>query len=134
MTVNEIVESYATMDADGNVTGFDFEAFDSLVSELVSKRSEIRKSNKEAEKAKAEEAKKANEEIGKDYYTSLKEGDVFQYKTSDGTVVTAKKITPKAGGKSAACEVIEGITITKSAKRYPKFYQVIIPEDYAMVA
>ena len=134
MTMNEIVSSFATMDADGNVSGFDFEAFDALVSELTAKRSEIRKSNKEAEKAKAKEVKEANADAGKDYYTSLNEGDVFQYKTSDGTVVTAKKITPKAGGKSAACEVIEGITITKSAKRYPKFYQVIVPEDYAMVA
>ena len=134
MTVNEIVSSFTTMDADGNVNGFDFEAFDALVSNLVTKRSEIRKSNKEAIKEKANEAKEANAEIGKSYYDNLNEGDVFQYQKSDGTVVTAKKITPKAGGKSAACEVIEGITITKSAKRYPKFYQVIVPEDYAMVA
>ena len=122
MTMNEIVSSFATMDDEGNVTGFNFEEFDALVSELVTKRSEIRKSNKEAEKAKANEAKEAN-------YDSLKDGEMFQYKTSDGTVVTAKKITPKAGGKSAACEVIEGIKITKSAKRYPKFYQVIVPEE-----
>ena len=131
MTVNEIVSSFTTMDADGNVNGFDFEAFDSLVTELVSKRSEIRKTNKEAMKEKAKEEKEANADIGKEYYESLNEGEVFQYKTSDGTVVTAKKITPKAGGKSAACEVIEGIAITKTAKRYPKFYQVIVPEEMA---
>ena len=129
MTMNEIVSSFATMDDEGNVTGFNFEEFDALVSELVTKRSEIRKSNKEAEKAKANEAKEANADVGKKYYDSLKDGEMFQYKTSDGTVVTAKKITPKAGGKSAACEVIEGIKITKSAKRYPKFYQVIVPEE-----
>ena len=129
MTMNEVVNAFAVKNENDEVVSFDFASFDALVSELVTKRSEIRKSNKEAEKAKANEAKEANADVGKKYYDSLKDGEMFQYKTSDGTVVTAKKITPKAGGKSAACEVIEGIKITKSAKRYPKFYQVIVPEE-----
>ena len=129
MTMNEIVSSFATMDDEGNVTGFNFEEFDALVSELVTKRSEIRKSNKEAIKEQNLAEREEMADAGKKYYDSLKEGDEFSYKNSKGDVIVAKKITPKAGGKSAACEVIEGIKITKSAKRYPKFYQVIVPEE-----
>ena len=61
----------------------------------------------------------------------MKEGDEFSYKNSKGDVIVAKKITPKAGGKSAACEVVSGIEIAegKTRKRYPKFYQIVLPAD-----
>jgi len=80
-------------------------------------------------KAKQIEVKAVN---GKKYYDNLNTGAVFKYITSDGTVVTAKKFTPSYAeyGKLynfAACEVIDGIEIKKSTKRYPRFYQLVIP-------
>ena len=78
----------------------------------------------------AKETKKA--EDGKKYYDSLNTGDEFKYVASDGTVVTARKSNYLShNGLSAACEVIDGIEIKKSAKRYPKFYQVIVPSTAA---
>ena len=129
MTMNEVVNAFAVKNENDEVVSFDFASFDALVSELVTKRSEIRKSNKEAIKEQNLAEREEMADAGKKYYDSLKEGDEFSYKNSKGDVIVAKKITPKAGGKSAACEVIEGIKITKSAKRYPKFYQVIVPEE-----
>ena len=80
-------------------------------------------------KAEKEAANEALAKVGKAYYDKLAEGDVFTYKTADGTVVTARKIATKSGsGNSAACEVISGIETGKSNKRYPKFYQVVIAE------
>lgn len=129
MTMNEVVNAFAVKNENDEVISFDFASFDELVSELVTKRSEIRKSNKEAIKEQNIAEREELASAGKEYYDSLKEGAEFSYKNSKGDVIVAKKITPKAGGKSAACEVIEGIKITKSAKRYPKFYQVIVPEE-----
>jgi hypothetical protein len=74
----------------------------------------------------AKETKKA--EIGKKYYDSLNTGDEFKYVTSDGTVVTARKSNYLShNGLNAACEVIDGIEIKKSTKRFPKFSQLVIP-------
>ena len=129
MTMNEVVNAFAVKNENDEVVSFDFASFDALVSELVSKRSEIRKSNKEAIKEQnlAEREELAKE--GEEYYKSLNEGDEFSYKNSKGDVIVAKKITPKAGGKSAACEVVSGIDIAegKTRKRYPKFYQIVLP-------
>ena len=128
MNAQSVVSSFATLDEQGKVIGFNFAEFDKVVSELVTERAKIRKENKEVIKAQ----KKADNEVlsaeGKKIYDALKVGEEFDYKTADGTVVHAKKIETKSGaGKSAACEVISGIEIAdgKSAKRYPKFYQLV---------
>ena len=128
MTKEQVIEAFTVMGEDGSITDFNFEDFDQLVKDLVTVRKNMRAEAKESKKAKQAEENESKAEAGKAYYDSLKEGDEFQYETSDGTVVTARKIITKSGmGKTAACEVIAGIEITKSAKRYPKFYQVIIP-------
>ena len=130
MNAKEVIGAFATTDAEGNVNGFNFADFDELVSTLVTERAKIRKDNKESIRAEKEAANEAIAEVGKAYYNKLAEGAEFQYKTADGTIVTAKKIKTKSGsGASAACEVISGIEVGKSNKRYPKFYQVIIPAD-----
>lgn len=135
MTTQEIISAFATLDENGNVASFNFADFDNLVSELVTERAKIRKDNKEAIKAEKEANDKALDEVGKKYYDSLNEGDEFDYKTADGTVVHARKIKTKSGsGNSAACEVISGIECAKSNKRYPKFHQVIIPTASEEVA
>ena len=132
MTKEEIIASFATVDENGNVTDFNFDDFDQLVKDLVEARKNMRAEAKEAKKAKQAEENENKAEVGKKYYDSLQVGDEFKYVASDGTVVTARKITTKSNsGLSAACEVVAGIEIKKSAKRYPKFYQLVVPTTAA---
>jgi hypothetical protein len=128
MNAQSVVSSFATLDEQGKVIGFNFAEFDKVVSELVTERAKIRKENKEVIKAQKKADNEALSVEGKKIYDALKVGDEFDYKTADGTVVHARKIETKSkAGLSAACEVISGIEIAdgKSAKRYPKFYQLV---------
>ena len=127
MNAQNVISSFATLNENNEVVSFNFADFDNLVSELVTERAKIRKENKEAIKAEKEASNAVLAEDGKKYFDSLKVGDEFDYKTADGTIVHARKIETKSGAyNSAACEVISGIEITKSANRYPKFYQVVV--------
>jgi len=128
MNVQDVILAFTTRNDDGEVTNFDFTAFDELVSALVTERKNIREQNKKEIKAQKEAAKENDAEAGKAYYNALKEGATFQYKTADGTVVEARKIKTKSGtGSTAACELIYPPAGAKTAKRYPKFYQVVVP-------
>ena len=128
MTKEDVISAFATVDENGNITDFNFDDFDQLVKDLVEARKNMRADAKEAKKAKKAEENEAKAEEGKKYYDSLSTGDEFKYIASDGTVVTARKITTKSNsGLSAACEVVAGLEIKKSAKRYPKFYQLVVP-------
>lgn len=137
MNAQDVISSFATLNENGEVASFNFAEFDKLVSELVTERAKIRKENKEVIKAQKEADNAVLAESGKAFYDGLAEGDVFTYKTADGTEVVARKIKTKSGsGNSAACEVISGLTIAegKSAKRYPKFYQIVVPQAESAVA
>ena len=132
MTKEDVISAFATVDENGNITDFNFDDFDQLVKDLVEARKNMRADAKEAKKAKKAEENEAKAEEGKKYYDSLSTGDEFKYIASDGTVVTARKITTKSNsGLSAACEVVAGLEIKKSAKRYPKFYQLVVPTTAA---
>lgn len=127
MNAQNVISSFATLNENNEVVSFNFADFDKLVSELVTERTKIRKENKEAIKAEKEAKNEELAKDGKEFYLALKVGDEFTYKTADGTEVLARKIETKSGVyNSAACEVISGIEIGKSNKRYPKFYQVVI--------
>jgi len=127
MNAQNVISSFATLNDANEVVSFNFADFDKLVSELVTERAKIRKENKEAIKAEKEAKNEELAKDGKEFYLGLKVGDTFTYKTADGTEVLARKIETKSGVyNSAACEVISGIEIGKSNKRYPKFYQVVI--------
>lgn len=137
MNAQDVISAFATLNENGEVASFNFADFDKLVSELVSERAKIRKDNKEMIKAQKEADNAVLAESGKAFYDGLAEGDTFTYKTADGTEVVARKIKTKSGsGNSAACEVISGLTIAegKSAKRYPKFYQIVVPQAESAVA
>ena len=137
MNAQEIIAGFATLNENGEVASFNFAEFDKLVSELVTERAKIRKENQEEIKAKKEADNAVLAESGKAFYDGLAEGDTFTYKTADGTEVIARKIKTKSGsGNSAACEVISGLVIAegKSNKRYPKFYQIIVPQAESAVA
>ena len=137
MNAQDVISAFATLNENGEVVSFNFAEFDKLVSELVTERAKIRKENKEAIKAQKEADNAVLAESGKAFYDGLAEGDTFTYKTADGTEVVARKIKTKSGsGNSAACEVISGLTIAegKSAKRYPKFYQIVVPQAESAVA
>jgi len=128
MTTQEIVSAFATTNENGEVTSFDFDSFNALVDELVETRKQLKKEAKEAEKARIESEREVLAETGKKYYDSLAEGDEFEYKNSEGTVLKARKIKTKSNtGTTAACELLE--FTTKTGKRYPKFYQVIVPAN-----
>ena len=137
MNAQSIIAGFATLNENGEVVSFNFADFDKLVSELVTERAKIRKENKEAIKAQKEADNAVLAESGKAFYDGLAEGDTFTYKTADGTEVVARKIKTKSGsGNSAACEVISGLVIAegKSNKRYPKFYQIVLPVAESAVA
>ena len=120
-----VIEALSTKDAEGKVVAFDLEALDSTIAELRSARKEIAANNKEAAKAEKTAANAELAKAGKAYYDSLAVGDLFTYKTADGTILEARKIETKSNsGKRASCELVE--CSTKSAKRYPEFYQVIV--------
>lgn len=129
MNKQSIISAFTTTNEAGEVVGFNFAEFDSLVSDLVSERATLRKTNKEAIKAQREAQNEAQAVEGKRYYDSLPEGAVFFYRTADGTLVTARKIKTKSGsGNSAACEVIDGLKIEagKTTRRYPKFHTIVL--------
>jgi len=135
LTVKEIVQSFSTFDENGTPLTFDFDAFDKVVTDLVSERATMRADAK----TKAKEAKKAeNAELGKvakEYYDSLNEGDTFSYKDASGKIWEAKKITTKSGSdKRASCELINPPAGAKSTKRYPEFHQVVVPVAEEAVA
>ena len=137
MNAQDVISAFATLNENGEVASFNFAEFDKLVSELVTERAKIRKDNKQMIKAQKEADNAVLAESGKAFYDGLAEGDTFTYKTADGTEVVARKIKTKSGsGNSAACEVISGLTIAegKSAKRYPKFYQIVVPQAESAVA
>ena len=122
-----IVDSVVVAE-NGEVTSVNFEMLDKAIAEVRSLRKELNEQFKEA----AKEAKKlANEEAGKSakvYYDSLPIGAEFSYKDAKGNILKARKIETKSNsGKRASCELIE--CSTKSAKRYPEFYQVIVPTE-----
>ena len=130
MNAQSIISSFATLNENNEVVSFNFADFDILVSELVTERAKIRKDNKEAIKAQKEADNEVLAKVGKDYYNALKVGEEFRYKTADGTEVLVRKIETKSkSGNSAACEVISGIECAKTNKRYPRFYQVIVPTE-----
>ena len=122
-----IVDSVVVAE-NGEVTSVNFDMLDKAIADVRSLRKELNEQFKES----AKEAKKlANEEAGKSakaYYDSLAIGEEFEYKKADGTILKARKIETKSNsGKRASCELIE--CSTKSAKRYPEFYQVIVPTE-----
>ena len=122
-----IVDSVVVAE-NGEVTSVNFDMLDKAIADVRSLRKELNEQFKES----AKEAKKlANEEAGKSakvYYDSLPIGAEFEYKKADGTILKARKIETKSNsGKRASCELVE--CSTKSAKRYPEFYQVIVPTE-----
>ena len=122
-----IVDSVVVAE-NGEVTSVNFDMLDKAIADVRSLRKELNEQFKES----AKEAKKlANEEAGKsakEYYDSLPIGAEFEYKKADGTILKARKIETKSNsGKRASCELVE--CSTKSAKRYPEFYQVIVPTE-----
>ena len=120
-----VIEALSTKNEEGTVTAFDLETLDTVIAELRSARKEIAANNKEAAKAEKTAANAELAKAGKAYYDSLAVGDLFTYKTANGTVLKARKIETKSNsGKRASCELIE--CSTKSAKRYPEFHQVIV--------
>ena len=122
-----IVDSVVVAE-NGEVTSVNFDMLDKAIADVRSLRKELNEQFKEA----AKEAKKlANEEAGKPakaYYDSLPIGAEFSYKDAKGNILKARKIETKSNsGKRASCELVE--CSTKSAKRYPEFYQVIVPTE-----
>ena len=128
----DVMAGLSDVDANGNVTAIDIDGMTELVKMIQAKKKELKdlvaEQNKEAKK-------EANAELaaaGKAYYDSLAIGDTFSYKDAKGNVWEVEKIETKSkSGLSAACKVSDEIRIAnnwKKAEKYPKFYQIVIPQ------
>ena len=129
----DVMAGLSDVDANGNVTAIDIDGMTELVKMIQAKKKELKdlvaEQNKEAKK-------EANSELaaaGKAYYDSLAIGDTFSYKDAKGNVWEVEKIETKSkSGLSAACKVSDEIRIAnnwKKAEKYPKFYQIVIPQS-----
>ena len=129
----DVMAGLSDVDANGNVTAIDIDGMTELVKMIQAKKKELKdlvaEQNKEAKK-------EANAELaaaGKAYYDSLAIGDTFSYKDAKGNVWEVEKIETKStSGLSAACKVSDEIRIAnnwKKAEKYPKFYQIVIPQS-----
>ncbi len=129
----DVMAGLSDVDANGNVTAIDIDGMTELVKMIQAKKKELKdlvaEQNKEAKK-------EANAELaaaGKAYYDSLAIGDTFSYKDAKGNVWEVTKIETKSNsGLSAACKVSDEVRIAnnwKKAEKYPKFYQVVIPQS-----
>ena len=124
-SIVDAMVSAVAMNEDGTVASVNFDVLDKAIADIRALRKELKEQFKEIEKAEKEAANAELGKIGKAYYDSLAIGEEFSYKKSDGTVLVATKIETKSNsGKRASCELVE--CSTKSAKRYPEFYQVIV--------
>lgn len=131
--VSSVVASLSTMDDAGNVVAFDLDGLKEVIKRLQS----VGKEARIADKDKAKEDKKLREKneavIGKAYYDTLLEGDEFSYKDASGKILTGKKILTKSKtGSTAAMELNEVPEGSKTAKRYPKFHQLVVPAGFEM--
>ena len=131
ITSSSVLESFVTRNEAGEITAMDFATFDTLVSELVTKRAEIRATNKKLATAQKDAENEAKAELGKTYFDSLKNGDSFSYTDAKGTTIELLKIETKSkSGATAAGEMVNPPAGAKSTKRYPKFHQLVIPADF----
>ena len=131
--VSSVVASLSTMDDAGNVVAFDLDGLKEVIKGLQS----VGKEARIADKDKAKEDKKLREKneaiVGKAYYDALLEGDEFSYKDASGKILTGKKILTKSKtGSTAAMELNEIPEGSKTAKRYPKFHQLVVPAGFEM--
>ena len=128
----EVMMGLSDVDSNGNVTAIDIDGMTELVKMIQAKKKELKEAFAEQTKEakKAENAEKSID--GKAYYDSLAIGDTFSYKDSKGKVWEVTKIETKSkSGLSAACKVSEEIRIAnnwKKAEKYPKFYQIVLPQ------
>ena len=129
----DVMAGLSDVDVNGNVTAIDIDGMTELVKMIQAKKKELKdlvaEQNKEAKK-------EANAELaaaGKAYYDSLAVGDTFSYKDAKGNVLEVTKIETKSNsGLSAACKVSDEVRIAnnwKKAEKYPKFYQIVIPQS-----
>ena len=129
----DVMAGLSDVDANGNVTAIDIDGMTELVKMIQAKKKELKdlvaEQNKEAKK-------EANAELaaaGKAYYDSLAVGDTFSYKDAKGNVWEVTKIETKSNsGLSAACKVSDEVRNAnnwKKAEKYPKFYQIVIPQS-----
>ena len=128
----EVMMGLSDVDSNGNVTAIDIDGMTELVKMIQAKKKELKEAFAEQvkEAKKAENAEKSID--GKAYYDSLAIGDTFEYKDAKGKIWSVTKIETKSNsGLSAACKVSEDVRIAnnwKKAEKYPKFYQIVLPQ------
>lgn len=133
--IQSVVASLSTMDDEGKVVAFDLDGLKEVIKGLQAIAKEARVEAKDAEKAKKEEDNAEKAKFGKAYYDSLNEGDEFEYVDASGNKILGVKIATKSKtGSTAACELVNPPAGAKSTKRYPKFYQVSVPEGFEIPA
>lgn len=131
-----VIDQLTTLDENGNAVAFDFDSLVETIKELQAVAKEKRAENKNAEKAKKESERADASALAKAYYDTLNEGDKFEYRTAAGNKFTLTKIATKSkSGLTAAGELDSRLVDEgKSTKRYPKFYQLVVPADFSVKA
>ena len=129
----DVMAGLSDVDANGNVTAIDIDGMTELVKMIQAKKKELKDLVAEQNKEAKKEANAELSAAGKAYYDSLAIGDTFSYKDAKGNVWEVEKIETKSkSGLSAACKVSDEIRIAnnwKKAEKYPKFYQIVIPQS-----
>lgn len=129
-----VIAQLTILDENGNAVAFDFDSLVETIKELQAVAKEKRAENKDAEKAKKEADRADASALAKAYYDTLNEGDQFEYVTAAGNKFTLTKIATKSkSGLTAAGELDSSLVEAgKSNKRYPKFYQLVVPADFSV--
>lgn len=129
-----VIAQLTILDENGNAIAFDFDSLVETIKELQTVAKEKRAENKDAEKAKKESERADASALAKAYYDTLNEGDKFEYRTAAGNKFTLTKIATKSkSGLTAAGELDPSLVEAgKSNKRYPKFYQLVVPADFSV--
>lgn len=133
VNATSILESFVRKNEAGEIIAMNFAEFDTLVSELVTKRAEIRATNKKLATAQRDAENEAKGVTGKAYFDTLENGASFTYTDAKGNEVELLKIETKSkSGATAAGEMVNPPAGAKSTKRYPKFHQINVPADFTV--
>lgn len=115
---------------DGTV---DIDRLQIILKELNEQKKTLKEQIKKEQKDKTTLEREAAGKIGLAYYNSLNVGDEFYYVSASGEEFAAIKIDTKTKTKStAACELVNPPANAKTAKRYPRFWQVKVPAEFSI--
>lgn len=132
MNKNELVTIISTLSPEelSNAiiaSGKNISFIDELKLHLGAERKELKKEQKEQHKQEQSAERERLTMENKPLYQSWEVGHKFQYRDANAVTHNVAKIQTKSNtGKTAACELLNPPADSKTAKRYPKYYQIVM--------